>query len=299
MDIFNPGSLAYVLALGSNLCFAAGSLVFAHYSKTISVPWMNCFKAVVALLSGVVFVLVAYGSEVHSMALIWPFLLSGLVGLNIADLFLLKSFSEIGASRSLMLFGFSPLILGVIGRFLFGQDFQLFRLFAIFALIGCLLTFSYERYRSQGHWEVRGLINAMLGVFLDSIGTILTRYGFDHAPDIEPLQGHVYRCLGAAIGFVVLAQFWPFQFFSRMTRLSKAAWVYLLLGSFAGCFLSLALYLTAVRHGHLASISAISVTSPLFAALMEAAIHRKKPSRYLLAAFGMFLVGFWILVLAE
>jgi drug/metabolite transporter (DMT)-like permease len=299
VDLIQPGSLAYVLALGSNLCFAAGSLVFAHYSKTISVAWMNCFKACVALSAGLVFVLLVYGTEVHPWVSIWPFLLSGLIGLNLADLFLLKSFAEIGASRSLMLFGFSPLILGVIGRYFFNQDFELFRLLAIFALIGCLLTFSYERYQVQGNWEIRGLINAMLGVFLDAIGTILTRYGFDHAPDIEPLQGHVYRCIGAVLGFVVLARFWPFDFFGRMKRLSKAAWIYLLLGSFAGCFLSLALYLTAVRYGHLASLSAIAVTSPLFAALLEAGIHRRKPSKYLLAAFGMFLVGLWILVLAE
>ncbi len=290
---------AYLLALGSNISFASGSMVFAHYSRTVGVVWMNCFKASVALVAATACVGFLYGAPFHDISEIWPFLLSGFIGLNVADLFLLRSFAEIGASRALMLFGFSPLILGVASRILFNQDFAWFRVVAIFSLIGCLFTFSYEKYRERGRWEVRGLSFAVVGVLLDAVGTLLTRYGFDHAPAMHPLQAHMYRSLGAVLGFIGIGLFWKIDFFVKMRNFSRATWILLLVGSFAGCFLSLALYLTAVQHGHLASISAISVTGPLFAAMVECALERKRPSRYLVVATLLFLTGFWILVLAD
>ena len=39
------------------------------------------------------------------------------------------------------------------------------------------ILFSYENYVRSGHWEIRGLIFAICGVTLDSLGWVLTRHG--------------------------------------------------------------------------------------------------------------------------
>jgi drug/metabolite transporter (DMT)-like permease len=68
------------------------------------------------------------------------------------------------------------------------------------------------------------------------------------------------------------------------------------LASVCGTLISLSLYLFAIKTGHLATISGIAITSPLFATLLECVIEKKWPSRYLWAALASFVVGFWIVV---
>lgn len=242
-------------------------------------------------------------------------LLSGFIGLGIGDLFLLDAFIRIGVSRTLMLYGFQPLLLGLAGAAFFDQTFDGRRLLAIVFLIGCLVVFSLEKYRESKSWEFRGLLMAIIGVSMDSTGVLLTRFAFEDSPHTQPLEGHLIRCFGALFAYVCVAGFihsrrWLMRsnggpqntapvvgLFSNFLRFDNPSRALILLGCFAGTYLSLCLYLTAIQIGHLASISAISITGPMFAALLEAIIHKKRPSRYLGIAFLFFICGFTILML--
>lgn len=238
------------------------------------------------------------------------FLISGALGLGIGDLFLLGAFIRIGVSRTLMLYGFQPLILGAAGFLFFDQSFDSRRWIAIAFLIGCLLIFSLERYRETKSWEFTGLAMAIIGVTMDSGGVLITRLAFEDSPATHPLEGHFVRCLGALIAYAfvtlaiklhrvrrdpndrrpiigILPNFFSFD------RKSRAL---ILLGCFGGTYLSLCLYLTAIQIGHLASISAIAITGPMFAALLEAVIHKRRPTIYLLFAFLLFIGGFTVLI---
>lgn len=292
----NNDSLALLLALGATLSFASASMIFAIYSKKISVIWMNCFKAVTAFVALAVTVPFLTGWHHAETRSIIGLLLSGWIGLNLGDLFLLSAFTRIGAARTLILFGFQPLMVGVGAYFLFGQKIPPERLLAVVFLIACLFTFSLEKYRENKSWEFTGLFHALLGVALDTCGILITRAAFSNSPEISPLEGHFYRCAGAVAGFAVLAYFRPFDFRKNFQlQLPKAKFV-LIGASLAGTYLSLALYLSAIKIGQLASISSIAITGPIFATTLEHVIHRKAPSRYLLIAFFFFAIGFFILL---
>ena len=66
----------------------------------------------------------------------------------------------------------------------------------------------------------------------------------------------------------------------------------IILGSLAGTYLSLLLYLTAVSRGKLGVISAVTVTGPMFAGLFECFRSKKWPTPYLLIALIFFGGGF-------
>ena len=136
---------------------------------------MNFFKAFVAVicffLTCALFGLFGNAST-NSVVLL---LGSGIFGLMIGDIFLLKAFVHLGSGRTLMVFGFQPLILGVSSFFLFGQMFTPWKLVAILFLMACLMTFSLETFRSKGHWDVAGLSFALVGVLLDAVGIFLLR----------------------------------------------------------------------------------------------------------------------------
>jgi drug/metabolite transporter (DMT)-like permease len=272
---------------------AKASVAFALLCVTLPVIW---------LFTG------AFTAPSTTSALV--LLLSGAVGLGVGDLFLLEAFVRIGVSRTLMLYGFQPLILGLGASLFFNQSFDTHRLIAIAFLIACLMIFSLERYRETRSWEIRGLLMAVVGVSMDSGGVLLTRFAFEQSPQTRPLEGHLVRCAGALISYAVIAGLLQARrklknssdttpvigLISNFKRFDLKSRSLMLLGCFGGTYLSLCLYLTAIQIGHLASISAIAITGPMFAALLESIIAKKRPSPYLLAAFVFFLGGFSILL---
>jgi drug/metabolite transporter (DMT)-like permease len=290
--------LSLFLALGANLAFSTASLFYATYSEKFSAEWVNYFKAIIATLGFAIMVLLFgfYGdAKTQSYILLT---ISGVCGLFIGDIFLLKAMASIGAGRTLMLFGFSPLILGVSAYYLFDQSFDPQKLIAILCLVGCLWSFAVEGLKTKGHWEIKGLSYAMIGVLLDNAGVLMTRQSFEISPDMSAFQANLVRAFATVIGFSIMAvvpifKFQPQKFWQKMNRRET---VILTAISFLGTCVSLGFYLTAIKIGHLATVSAVAVTSPLFATLLEILTGKKKANRYLVAGLFFFIVGFLILV---
>lgn len=289
-------TLAIYLALAAALIFALSSLVFAEYAKRVSVLWMNCFKAVLCTIA--LLITIPFFTGFH-----WPheksmlgFFVSGLIGLNIADIFLLTAFTRLGAARTLILFGFQPLLIGLGAAYFFSQPITSTKLLAVVFLFACLFTFSLEKFRREGHWELRGLAFALIGVTLDAGGILLTRASFEWSPHLAPMEGQFWRCLGALAGFVVIATFHPFRLLEGLMRWPLRSRAVIIAASLGGTFVSLLLFLTAIKIGHLASLSAIAVTGPMFATTFECIYQRRWPSRFLIAAFAFFAVGFFLLI---
>lgn len=258
---------------------------------------MNAFKVVVATaVLLIIFPWINSFSALHFETLV-SFLISGALGLVVADLFILHAFSDLGPSRTLMLFGFQPLIIGVLNMVVFSQVLRLTQLYAVIFLIGSLIIFSLESKRSTGNWNMLGLGYALIGVFLDATGVVLTRYGFNHSPDLLPLSGHLVRCCGALIGFALIQIFVSrIQLVEKFRQLDRSAKSLVIAGSFLGTFLSLCFYLTAIKIGNIATLSSVAITGPLFAGLFECMHQKKWPSKYLLMAMICFVCGFYILL---
>ncbi len=288
---------ALFLALGATLAFSSSSLVYAEYASKVSVLWMNCFKSAVAFVLLLVTLPLFFGGWHHAEPIVVAeLMLSGLLGLNIADLFLLKAFTKIGAARTLMLYGFQPVIIGIGANILFGQSLNPTKLIAVLFMIACLFTLSLENYRVHKKWAVSGLVLAFVAVTLDAGGILITRTAFETTRVVTPVESHFYRCLGALIGFGVMSLFRPLPLISGFMRWPKRQRVLLFAAAFGGTYLSLILYLYAVKYGHLASLAGITITGPMFATILECVIKRKMPSGYLLTAFGFFAIGFYVLI---
>lgn len=289
--------MPYLFAVGSSLVFAISSVYYTEYARRFSPVWMNTIKATV-LFSSLVLTTFLFESWVPlSTPVIIALVVSGLLGLAIGDIFLLSAYARIGAARTLILFGFQPLFIGIAARFLFQQDLNPERLLAIFFFIGCLYTFSLERYRTEGHWEIWGLVAALIGVIFDNAGVILTRWSFEAQPDLGVLQANLFRAGGAVAFFVLFGFIKNMKTTEKFLSLSPYEMGRVTLVSFCGTFVSLFLYLTAIREGHLASIAAVGVSGPLFASFFECIKERKKPSLYLLIALVFFLAGAGVLIL--
>ncbi len=283
---------AYLYALAANLSFAFGVQFFTHYARRVSTLWVNCFKACVAGALFAATVLLQGGFHAVAPGPAALFLASGMMGLGLADIFIIKAFALMGPGRTMMLFGFQPLVIGVVSYFLFGQAVEASKVYAVLFFVACLFVFSLESFRKHGHWNLRASAYGLAGVALDGLGVLVTRYAFDASPGLNTVEGNLYRAIGALLLFAALSFVKPFRFFGNLKELGRRGLGWIALGSVAGTYLSLLFYLNAIRYsGALAAISGIAITGTIFASAFECLAERKAPSRYLLAAFALFGCG--------
>ncbi len=288
--------LPYLLAFGGTSVFAVACIFFSVFADKISSAWVNTLKTTIGCLGFFIVTSVFYEWNTISLNSLVSFFLSGFAGLGIGDLFLVMAFTRIGAARTLMVFGFSPLFTGIQGYFFFGQELSMHKLSAILCLVMCLLIFSYEGYKKEGHWEIKGIIFALLGVSLDAIGIGITRFGFEDSVAVSSIEGNFYRAVGALCFFAIYNYFKPIKLVSNLRSLTTKEKFTIMIAGFIGTFLSLWMWNTAVKYGQLAIISAIGVTGPFLATIFECIYYKKLPSRYMLVAIVFFILGLYILL---
>ncbi len=283
--------IVYLYALGANLSFSLGSQAFTYFSRRFSPQWMNALKGSVAFLCFTTWVLISGGPNSIGPLGIGAFVLSGMIGLAVGDIFLLGAFKEMGPGRTMLLFGFQPLIVGTLSYFAFGQTVDVHKLWAILFFIFCVVIISLESFRGMGHWQLRGIMKAGAGMALDAVGIIITRATFDAHPQISAMEGNMYRCFGAVVFFCIYAQFLPLGLFSGLKSLERKHLALALIGPVFGTFVSLGLYLKAMQTANLAGLTGLAITGTVFSSLFECLIARRWPSKYFYAAFVSFLVG--------
>lgn len=289
---------SWVFAIASTTCFAGASLLFAELARKVSPLWMNAFKAA---LAWIFFVIAAAAFRLWvplEPKVIAALIASGVLGLAIGDIFLLTAYARIGAARTLILFGFQPFFLGVAAHFIFGQQFDWLKALALVFFLFCLFTFSLEKFRQEGHWEWIGLVAALVGVLFDNSGLLLSRWAFDQVPDLSAIQTNIWRCGGAFAFFLIFGQAKHVGWKAGWGKLTPQ-WKRLAVFSvFLGTFLSLLFYLTAIKIGHLASISGVGMAGPMISAVFECIYYRKRPTWYLIVALGFYFTGLYVLTLS-
>lgn len=286
----------YALGIGANLAFSTASMVFSVYAKRFSSMWINQVKVFTAF---VCFAIAMFFSQKMISVGTYPMillLLSGLSGLCIGDIFLFRAFATLGAGRSLVLYSFQPLMLGIYGYFFLSQIFSLNQTLAVICMIICIFIFMLERNRSTGSWDMKSFTWAFLGITLDAIGVMLTRSAYEAVPELETFQVNVIRCIGALIGFLLINPKSYMVVFKDVIALRKREQSLLIGSAICGCFISLTLYLAALKYAHVGTLTSIAITGPVWVSLLECIYHKKAPNLFLLGAFAFFLTGFYLMI---
>jgi drug/metabolite transporter (DMT)-like permease len=286
----------YAFGIGANLAFSTASMVFTLYAKRFSSMWINQVKVIVAFLAFVIAML--YSQKMVSVGT-YPLLLlllSGLSGLCIGDIFLFRAFATLGAGRSLVLYSFQPLMLGIYGYFFLNQLFSLNQTLSVICMIICIFIFMLERNRSTGSWDMKSFMWAFLGITLDAFGVMLTRSAYEADPSLETFQVNVIRCLGALIGFLLISPKSYITVFKDVISLRKREQSLLVASAVCGCFLSLTLYLAALKYAHVGTLTSIAITGPVWVSMLECVYHKRAPNLFLLGAFAFFLTGFYLMI---
>ena len=281
-----------LLAIGANLCFGTASIVFSRFALSHSPQWMNQLKVSVAMIGFLIaFLMVESFTPLPLKGHVY-LLASGFLGLCLGDFFLFRAFTTLGPSRTLVLYSFQPFLLGIYGYFFLGQILTTAQSFAILCMILCVFTFVLERGKKSGKFDIHYFGYAFIGIFFDAIGVMLSRQTYEMDANLGSFQANATRAAGALLGFFIIK---PKSFAVLTHHLvhMKSRDRNLAIGaSILGTFVSLSLYLKALKTAHVATLTAISITLPIWVSLIEHVRKKEWPNRYLWTAFLLFLIGF-------
>lgn len=287
--------LAYGFAFSSVFTFSLAAIGFTYFSQKVSALWMNVFKCVVSFIVSIPVVLYLNHQLYWPLENVWPFYLSGIIGLGLGDWLLLTAYKKIGPARTLMIFGFQPLIAGTFSFYVWGETIYPKQLIAIIFFVICLALFSYEKFQTTRRWDFSGLAFAIAGVTLDSIGVIISRYGFNSNPDLSGLEAQYLRTTAALISFAFILSFLKINFVENFQKLSRNEKFVATMSSFLGTFLSIAFYMQAIKIGKLAAVTSIALTDPMFSTFFESVWLKRWPSKYLWYAMISFFFAMYFL----
>src|SRR5690606_21678936 len=124
----------YIYALLATLCFSGATIIFTEFANRTSIVWVNYFKALIATLIGAITISLFIGWDPVTLYAVILFMVSGFIGLNIGDYFMVSAFQSIGPGRTLLLYGFQPALVGIASYYFFGQTLSPYKLLAIIFL---------------------------------------------------------------------------------------------------------------------------------------------------------------------
>lgn len=273
-------------------------MVFSIYARKFNPGWINQVNVTIAGIAFFIAMLISQSYVELNLTAIAFLLLSGFAGLCVGDIFVFRAFTTLGPARSLILYSFQPLLVGVYGYFFLGQVFTSNQTIAVICMMICVFIFMLERNKTTGSWDIRSFVWAGLGISLDAISIMLSREAYEVAPNLEAFQTNFIRCIGAIIAFILISPK-SYQVITNDLKVLSKKEISLISGAaFCGCFLSLSMYMTALKFAHVGTLTSISITGPVWVSLLESLYHRKMPNIFLLGAFSFFLFGFYLMVTA-
>jgi drug/metabolite transporter (DMT)-like permease len=189
-------------------------------------------------------------------------------------------------------------MLGLYGYFFLQQIFTLNQTLSVICMVICIFIFMLERNKITGSWDMKSFIWAFLGISLDAIGIMLTREAYESNLGLQTFQVNVIRCIGALSGFLLISPKSYMYVTKDFLALRKREMSLVIGSAICGCFLSLTMYLAALKYAHMGTLTAIAITGPVWVSLLECLYRRRLPNIYLVIAFCFFLTGFYLMVIA-
>jgi len=285
---------ALTYALFASLFFSFASTRFTIYTNRTDALWMNCMKALVALVACTLAILITQKFDNFTTTNVTLLLISGFLGLFVGDLFMLQSMKELGTARMLMMFGLTPFLSGVGSYLVFGSALPVKSWIGVLFMLGCLFLLAFEKYKAHGHWHIRGVALGFVAVTIDATGLLITKYCFTQSAELHPFQVNFVRVSGSLIGFALVHFLYrPIPIIKTLKSWSRRDQMEVIGASFMGTFLSLYMYMKSISMGHLSVVSSMSGTGPLFAEMIESYQKKKWPHPFWWGAFSCFLIGIY------
>jgi drug/metabolite transporter (DMT)-like permease len=294
----NP-SVAYfgqMLALLSSIIWAFAVILFRKSGETVHPIALNLFKNLLTIILVLPTMIIFHQSLIITAPLskYLIFLVSGILGMAIADTLFFMSLNKIGASLiAIVACTYSPFIITLSVIFL-KESLAVLQIFGtILIVLAVLLT---TRINRIDHITRRtllfGIILGTLSNASTAIGIILIKPYLSTTPLLWATE---IRLIGGFVSLLLITLFLPNRRKILSSLLTIRGLGYSISATFIGTYLALIIWLAGMKYTSASIASALNQTSSVFVFLFAALILKEKITllrtiAVIVAMAGVFLV---------
>jgi len=295
---FSSHYFGEILALGTAMVWSIAVILFKKSGETVHPIALNLFKNAVAVVL-LIPTLYLFGEQLLRPVPIGDYLLlllSGAMGIGIADTFFFMSLNLLGAGLSAIVDClYSPFVIATAMVWL-GERLSVWQIVGACLIISAVLEATLKRH--QEHLTRRklwlGILYGALSMAIMAVGIIMVKPLLERSPVIWVSE---IRLIGGVLMLGVILVFHRQRLAILQSLMISRGWGYMLSSSFIGAYVALILWLGGMKYAHASVAAALNQTSNIlifvFAALfLRERITRQRTIGILLAAAGAYLVTF-------
>lgn len=267
-----------LLSLYCAFSWAITAILFTSASKRVGSISVNFIRLIFAFILLGLTLLFKYHYFIPPLNNIYAWIwlsISGLIGFIIGDLFLFKSYVEIGVNKSRLVMTLVPIFTFLLGFIILKETINIKQIFGILITVFGITFAIYKKNIFHQRKSYIGIIYALLGAFGQALGFVLSKFGLKN---IDPFSAVQIRLLAGIIGFIiiltVLKKWGPvISAFKDKTSIIK-----IFSGSFIGVYLGVSLGLLALTYTKVSIASTIMATVPIILIPILVIFDKYRPS---------------------
>jgi drug/metabolite transporter (DMT)-like permease len=268
-------------ALGTALCWATGSNLFAAAGRRMGSVLLNRLRITVAAVFLCTALLVMRGSPWPTWASGTQIALlaaSGLVGFVFGDTYYFRALVILGPGRAALIASLAPVFTLAIAWPLLGEVPGPLAFLGVALTLGGIAVVLRERERLEhAHVEgsaLAGVVAGVLGALGQAVGYVISKVALRSG--LDPLSATVVRVVAAMVGIWALAAARGEAGGSFAVLRDRAAALFMVGGAFFGPFLGVTLSLYALQHIEAGVAASITACYPLPTILLSARFHGER-----------------------
>ncbi|HUV29741.1 MAG TPA: DMT family transporter [Acidobacteriota bacterium] len=284
------------MALSTAVTWAVAVVLFKKSGEIVHPVGLNLFKNVLATLLFLP-TMWLWGEALLRPVPIGDYLLvlvSGALGIGIADTLFFKCLNTLGASLTAIIDClYSPFTIGLSMLWL-GESLSTWQLVGAILVVSAVLTVTRGKNSHGGDRRtiLLGVLWGVLSVAAMAVGIVMVKPLLDRSPLLWVTE---VRLLGGVAVLLAVLLFHPSRRNIVRSIVSRQRWIYTLSGSFIGAYVSMILWLAGMKYTQVSVAAVLNQTNNVFIFILAALFLREKTT--ILRVIGIVLgVGGTILV---
>jgi drug/metabolite transporter (DMT)-like permease len=258
-----------IAALGTAICWAFGSTLFAISGSRIGSINVNRGRLVVAAMLLSISHLIINGNLIplEASPSRWLWLgLSGIIGFIIGDGMLLEAFVLIGPRLSMLLMSLVPIMSALLAWIFLGESLRFVEMTAIAITVGGIVWVVADKRKvsekSRHRKLFAGIALGLGGALGQTLGLVLSKKGLEGG--FPALTGNVIRVVSAVLILWLITAARGKASRTLSSYRDKKALMALSAGAFFGPFVGVWLSLVAIKYAKLGIAATLMSLTPIF-----------------------------------
>ncbi len=296
MGMSNLSNFGETLSLTTAIIWAISVVFFKKSGETVAPLGLNLFKNTLTLL------LIPPTMLVFGQALFMPaplndyilLLLSGVIGIGVADTLFFKSLNLLGAARSAIVDClYSPIIIA-LSIFWLGERLTVFQALGALIIVSAVFTIGREKglVEISQRQLIAGILLGVASMLAMGIGIVIIKPLLERSAVLWAIE---IRLIGAAVSLLLFLGLYRGRRAVIRSIMDPKGWKYMIPGSFLGTYIALMFWIGGMKYAPASIASALNQTSNIFIFIFAAIFLKESITRYkiigiVLAVIGVFLV---------